>query len=170
MGSAALANWALLGAELRVRLAPQFDHPDRFEVLSREEAAEIEAVAAQIIPADDTPGAREAGVIYFIDRALATFDRDKRETYANGLAELQTKISELFLPATRFSQLSSEQQVEVLKAIEKTTFFTLVRLHTVEGFLSAPRHGGNRGRIGWKALGFDDGFSFEPPFGFYDRT
>src|SRR6266536_1771195 len=41
--------------------------------LSAAEAADIEAVAAQIIPTDDTPGAREAGVVYFIDRVLATF-------------------------------------------------------------------------------------------------
>ena len=32
-----------------------------------------ETTDAQIVPSDDTPGAREAGVIYFIDRALATF-------------------------------------------------------------------------------------------------
>ena len=31
--------------------------------LSASEAADVEAVAAQIIPTDDTPGAREAGVV-----------------------------------------------------------------------------------------------------------
>ena len=38
-------------------------------------AAEIEAIAARIIPSDATPGAREAGVVYFIDRALSTRPR-----------------------------------------------------------------------------------------------
>ena len=37
------------------------------------QAADVDAIAAQIIPTDDTPGAREAGVVYFVDRALATF-------------------------------------------------------------------------------------------------
>src|SRR5262245_51994167 len=41
--------------------------------LTAAEAADIEAVAAQIVPSNDTPGAREAGVVSFIDRALATF-------------------------------------------------------------------------------------------------
>jgi gluconate 2-dehydrogenase gamma chain len=41
--------------------------------LTASEAADIDAVAARIVPTDDTPGAREAGVVYFIDRALATF-------------------------------------------------------------------------------------------------
>ena len=42
---------------------------------------------AQILPSDEGPGAREAGVVYFIDRALATFDSDKREAYRKGMAE-----------------------------------------------------------------------------------
>ena len=41
--------------------------------LSRSELADVDAIASQIIPTDDTPGAREAGVALFIDRALATF-------------------------------------------------------------------------------------------------
>jgi len=41
--------------------------------LSKAELADVDAISAQIIPTDDTPGAREAGVALFIDRALATF-------------------------------------------------------------------------------------------------
>ena len=41
-----------------------------FVNLSREEAAEFEAIAARILPTDETPGAREAGVIYFMDNVL----------------------------------------------------------------------------------------------------
>ena len=36
--------------------------------LSKAEFADVEAIAAQIIPTDATPGAREAGVALFIDR------------------------------------------------------------------------------------------------------
>ena len=70
--------------------------PSKLEVLSAEQAAEIEAAACRIIPSDDTPGAREAGVIYFIDSALATFATDKREEYEKGLPALQAKTRELF--------------------------------------------------------------------------
>ena len=41
--------------------------------LSQAELADVDAIAAQIVPGDSTPGAREAGVALFIDRALATF-------------------------------------------------------------------------------------------------
>ena len=45
-------------------------------------------MAAQIIPTDETPGAREAGVVYFVDRALTTFDVDQQPLYSAGLREL----------------------------------------------------------------------------------
>src|SRR5262245_2477771 len=41
--------------------------------LTQAELADVDAIAAQIIPTDDTPGAREAGAALFIDRELATF-------------------------------------------------------------------------------------------------
>src|SRR4051794_11974866 len=58
----------------------------KLQYLDPQTAADIETLAAQIIPSDDTPGAKEAGVIFFIDRALATFDQDKRALYRDGLA------------------------------------------------------------------------------------
>ena len=76
----------------RAALAPE----SKLEVLSPEQAVEIEAVAARIIPTDSTPGAREAHVIYFIDRALATFDGDKHKLYTRGLRSLQNRSRRLF--------------------------------------------------------------------------
>lgn len=68
----------------------------KLAVLDRD-AAEIEAIAAQIIPSDATPGAQGAGVIHFIDRALATFDKDKLNLYREGLRAAQAKRAEMFL-------------------------------------------------------------------------
>ena len=41
--------------------------PAKFEFLSHAQAAEVEAISALIIPATDTPGAREAGVLVTLD-------------------------------------------------------------------------------------------------------
>ena len=136
---------------------------------SPQEAVEIEAVATQIIPSDDAPGAREAHVVYFIDRALATFDHDKQPTYRQGLKDLQHRTQELFPSANRFSSLTPAQQIQVLTAIEKTDFFELVRVHTIMGFLAKPEYGGNHNQAGWKVIGFEDQMTYEPPFGYYDR-
>ena len=139
-----------------------------FQFFSPQDALEIEAVAAQIIPSDDAPGAREARVIYFIDRALMTFDVDKQLAYMQGLEDLQQRAQGLFPVANRFSSLSSVQQIQLLTAIEHTGFFELVRLHTIMGYLSHPDYGGNHNRAGWKLIGFEDKMTYAPPFGYYD--
>ncbi len=142
--------------------------PSALTVLDRDPAAEIEAMAAQIIPSDGTPGAREAGVIYFIDRALATFDKGKQELYRKGLQDAEAKRAEMFPGSKTIAALAPEQQIALLQAIEKTEFFELLRTHTILGFLGDPSYGGNRDLAGWKLIGFEDRPSFEPPFGYYD--
>ena len=159
----------IIAAQEHAHQTAQSTAPTRFEFLTPEQATEIEAVAAQIIPADDSPGAREARVIYFIDRALTTFDKDSQPLYVKGLKELQSKQKKMFRNSARFSDLNSEQQIKVLKAFEKNAFFEMVRGHTIMGFLADPSYGGNYDRVGWKLIGFKDDFYFKPPFGYYDR-
>lgn len=57
-----------------------------------EDAADVESIIALILPEDETPAAREAGVIHFIDRALATFDWEKQAIYRAGLTEVRQWI------------------------------------------------------------------------------
>ena len=125
-------------------------------------------MAAQIIPTDETPGAREAHCLYFIDRALSTFAKDNQPAYLQGLQDLQAKTQQLYPDAAKFSALTSEQQIKSLTAIEKTPFFRTVRTHTIIGFFSRPVHGGNYDKIGWKLIGYDDSLNHKPPFGYYD--
>lgn len=176
-GSATGLTWAWLAPRMPAILAAQ-EHAHhaaksgsgaRLEFFSHEQAAEVEAVAAQIIPSDDSPGAREAHSVYFIDRALTTFDRGKQNLYTQGLADLQVKTREMFPSATKFSDLNSGQQIQLLTAMEKTPFFNAVRQHTIIGFFANPEYGGNFDKAGWKLIGFEDKFSFEPPFGSYDK-
>ena len=163
------ANYpSILAAQEHVQKATKAGQLPRLAVFTEAQAAEIEAMAAQIIPTDETPGAREAHCVYFIDRALSTFARDNQAAYIQGLQELQAKTRQLYPNAEKFSALASEQQIKTLTAIEKTPFFNLVRTHTVIGFLSRPVHGGNYDKIGWKLIGYDDSLNHKPPFGYYD--
>jgi gluconate 2-dehydrogenase gamma chain len=140
-----------------------------FTSFSPSDAAEIESLAAQIIPSTGSPGAREAGVIYFIDKALATFDKAKRELYRKGLAAAQDKRRELFAGSQSIAALTRDQQIALLTAIEKTEFFEALRTHTVMGFFANPEYGGNRNQVGWKHVGFESSHHFTPPFGYYDK-
>ena len=171
LSSAWLAlRWpAILAAQEHAQRAEASGRPMQFQFFSPEDAVEVEAMAAQIIPSDDTPGAQEARVIYFIDRVLVTFDRDKQPAYTQGLKDLLLRTQMLFPSVNRFASLTPAQQIQVLTAIEKTDFFELVRLHTIMGFLAKPSHGGNRNQVGWEAIGFEDRMTYAPPFGYYDR-
>lgn len=160
---------AILAAQEHAHAAAASGHTGALAFFSPEQAVEVESVAAQIIPKDDTPGAREAGTVYFIDRILTTFERDKQPAYTQGLLELRAKTHELFPAADRFSDLKSDEQIQVLNAVEKSAFFQQIRVHTIVGFFSNPEYGGNEDKIGWNLIGFEDKFDWHPPFGRYDR-
>ena len=137
--------------------------------LSKAELADVDAISAQIIPTDDTPGAREAGVALFIDRALATFFGRMAPDFRSQLAAFRLRCQSQHPAAGSFAALTHEQQIEFLKQVERTPFFERVRLLTLVGMFALPMYGGNRDGIGWKLLGFQDQHIFTPPFGHYDR-
>jgi gluconate 2-dehydrogenase subunit 3-like protein len=187
----ASARWpALLAAATHAHRAAQSAVPPKLEFFSAEEAKEVEAISARLIPTDDTPGAREAGVVYFIDRGLSTFAAEDQKTYREGLPELQVRVTEMFPASSKFSALTPEQQDEVLHSFDEPAgigkagkpaqrnlrqrqgaqnFFETLRQHTIVGFLIDPDYGGNRDGAGWKVIGRDREHMFQPPFGYYDK-
>src|SRR5438105_11998696 len=75
-------HWpAALNAATHARQAAKSAAAPQFTFFTPEEAAEIDAITSRIIPSDDTPGAHEAGVVVFIDRALSTFAADSHKAY-----------------------------------------------------------------------------------------
>jgi len=163
------ANYpGILAAQEHVRQATQAGGLPKLAFFNDAQAVEVDAITAQIIPTDETPGAREAHCMYFIDRALSTFAQKSQPAYVQGLQDLQAKTQQLYPSAGKFSALTAEQQIKVLTDIEKTPFFNMVRTHTIIGFLSRPVHGGNYEKIGWKLIGYDDSLNHKPPFGYYD--
>jgi len=168
-GAWVAANYAgIMEAQAFVQQAASSGQPIKLAFLTEAQAADVDAMAAQIIPSDATPGAREAHVINFIDRALVTFEKNQQQAYVKGLQDLDAQTKTLFPGAARFSALTAEQQMQVLTAMEKTPFFNLVRTHTVTGFFASPIHGGNYNKVGWKLVNYDDSLNHKPPFGYYD--
>jgi len=179
------AHWpAIVAASQHAHQASKSSSPPKFQFFTPEEAAEIDAISARIIPSDETPGAREAGVVYFIDRALATFAVDDQKTYREGLPGLQLRVRELFPALEKFSAATLEQQDQILHSLDEQTdsarrhsrssgasssFFQAVRVHTIVGFLVDPDSGGNREGVGWKVIGREPEHMFQPPFGYYDK-
>ena len=185
------AHWpAVLSAAEHAHKAAASREAQKFEFFTPAEGKEIKALASCIIPSDGTPGAREAGVVYFIDRALVTFSVEDQKTYREGLPELQKRVTELFPGVALFSAATPDQQEAVLESLDEAgakaapqrlryrrsaaaqPLFEVLRVHTIAGFLIDPEVGrkGNRDGLGWAVIGREPGHGFQPPFGFYDKN
>ena len=125
-------------------------------------ALTLDAVAEQIIPADGSPGASEAGVIWFIDELLGQWTNMK-SALESGAADLDQRVT-----GGRFADLPFGAQTQVLTEIEEGSFFSTMRFLTLAGMFAMPSRGGNRDKAGWALIGFADRHVWQPPFGYYD--
>jgi gluconate 2-dehydrogenase gamma chain len=140
------------------------------KTLTRPDADVVDAMTSRILPpVDGRPGAHEAGALYFIDRALATFNAGQKKQYLDGIADLKRRAARKWKSAS-FAALTADQQDAVLRTIEKTPFFQAVRFDTICGTLALPAWGGNRDHAGWRLIGLTHQPAFQPPFGYYDAA
>jgi gluconate 2-dehydrogenase gamma chain len=120
--------------------------------LTADEMRTVTAMADQIIPRTDTPGAVDAGVPAFIDRMLAGYYQDKERTIVRtGLGAVSTDGAEL--AGKRFADLTSEQQVALMREYDREQydytrrnarvqdapphFFRLIKELTIVGFCTS---------------------------------
>lgn len=140
-----------------------------YENITNAEAREIIALAARILPTTDTPGATEAGAVYFFDKAFGTFFAELAGPARGMLAGFQAGVAATFPGAQVFSDLSESDQDTYLKSVENTPFFFGARFMTMAGVFGMSMYGGNRDNIGWKLAGMDGPpHAWLPPFGYYD--
>lgn len=136
---------------------------ERLETFTATEADIADAFVARLIPSDvQGPGAREARVLRYIDRALSGELAASRSAYTAGLAATDVHARSRF--GAGFAALAPAQQDAVLNDLESNAapgftpnsraFFDLVREHALQGMFGDPVHGGNADFIGWDLLGF----------------
>lgn len=171
MATGIAATWVSGAWGHAVARAPGGGGPLATPALTPAQLRDLDAITALIIPTDDAPGAREAHVVDFIDKGLATFAADQRPLFEQGLADLGTRATRRHAGAQAFADLSTDDQTALLHELEAehSEFFEAVRVSTITGFLADPRYGGNADKVGWKLIGFEDRFAWQPPFGWYDR-
>lgn len=139
-----------------------------FRILGDSEARDFAAIAARIIPTTDTPGATEAGVVYFFDNAFAADLRDQLAVARSGLADFRAALTATG-HAGEFGALIDTQQDDFLRSQENSDFFALVRQLTIIGFFAMSSYGGNKDHVGWDLLGFEGHHgAWTYPFGHYD--
>lgn len=175
-----LHSGALLGGAWLAGVGPALDAAGRhaararaeglpFAVFTPREALDMEAVASVMIPTDDTPGARETGVVHFIDRSLESFFEEFLPPVRGWLAGLRDHVQGQHDGVEGFGDLSEATQADVLREVEaQGGAFGLIRTLVMLGMFSHPDYGGNRGRVGWTLLGYEPAEAYQPPFGYYD--
>jgi len=139
---------------------------NRWLFFTDEEASLAESITDCLIPADDYPGAKEAGVINFLDRQLVGYHRRYQNIYRNGLANTRETCLQQF--GIDFNSLKEEKKILLLRSLEENSvpgetwknisssdFFNLILDHTMQGFYGSPRHGGNKDYASYRMLKLD---------------
>src|SRR2546427_1608790 len=163
-GGAFVQTTPSFAAEARAAAAPP--QREALETLTAAESDTLEAIVARLIPSDENgPGAAEARAAHYIDRALAGPLASARKAYAAGLAALNT-----YAQTTKggpFARLQAKDQDAVLSEMEKnaatgftpnsSTFFNLLRAHTIQGTFCDPYYGGNAKFVGGDLIRYPRG-------------
>lgn len=131
--------------------------------LERQQAATLRALCARLIPADDDPGAVDAGAHEYIEVELGTRSfRSSRQGVLDALDGLDALARRR--GGQPFAELDGEAQDRLLIGLQtgeieargwagERTLQLLLSL-TLEGYLGAPVYGGNRDEAGWETIGF----------------
>lgn len=138
----------------------------KWQFFTESEAVTIEAMCEQIVPSDNDPGAKEANVIYFIDKQLVSNYFVHQSAYRKGIIGLNETSRIMF--GNNFEKLNWKNQYQVMLDLESgkakgktweqessSGFFNIVRDHTMQGFYGSPHHGGNKDYVSYKMLGLD---------------
>ena len=132
--------------------------------LNDNDAMTVAALTERLMPgAPGKPGARDAGVLNYIDLALAGAYADLQDFYRRGLAQLDAHCRTTY--GAPFVALDAGRQDQVIVALEDgraagfswpsaPALFNTIRTHTMEGMFADPIYGGNKDFAGWRLVGF----------------
>ncbi|MEP7000820.1 MAG: gluconate 2-dehydrogenase subunit 3 family protein [bacterium] len=142
---------------------------ETFAHLTSAEAHTVRAFAAQILPSEaGSPGANEARVVNFVDRAFGDpFFADAVPVLRAGLAELDTQARALG-ERNGFGALPDAEQTAIMRLMSASAFFVSARTLVLTGAFSDSSYGGNYDGAGFTIMGMEHHTSYAAPFGFYD--
>ena len=89
----------------------------KFKFFSPYQATVIEEVTSLIIPSDNSPGAREAGIVFAIDNSISENKR-LQTIYQKGIEWLDFKAKEL-TGRDSYLDLNQDERIEILKIADQ---------------------------------------------------
>jgi gluconate 2-dehydrogenase gamma chain len=174
IAAAAASTWAVGNPSVAeaATWAAQAAAGQQYQSLTAAQARELDAVTSTLVPSDGTPGAREARVVRFIDRSLATWAKDQKPMVEGALKALGDYVRVRRNGNASFAAVPEKDRTATLEGFEREhpqEFNGAFWFPTMAGMFTNPSYGGNANKVGWQLMGFKDQFSWAPPFGYYDR-
>lgn len=137
-----------------------------FRIFTQEEVDCLDAICEQFIPTDEYLGARDAGVVNFIDKLVYQRFPELKESYKQGIQSLDSYCNATYRKP--FAQMSWDEQYSTLTKMERnelpesywtevsqTGFFNTVLRNTMQGYYGSPRHGGNKDYVSFRMMRLD---------------
>ena len=110
--------------------------------LSTSQESLLEQVVDTIIPATDTPGAKELNVHLFVQKMVTDcYEKEAQENLVSGLKTLEAKAKQKH--GRMFGACSTDERIALLKAMEQSgevseqEFYKLVKGLTVRGYMNS---------------------------------
>ncbi|MGV3587461.1 MAG: gluconate 2-dehydrogenase subunit 3 family protein [Adhaeribacter sp.] len=119
------------------------DKPNR--LVSPDQETLLAALVETIIPATDTPDAKDLGVHQFIFKMLADcYEKPAQERFTAGLKELDKLVKAGYgksfvacTPAQRLEILKAREEAAKILPPEKEPFFPFLKNMTIQGYLNS---------------------------------
>jgi hypothetical protein len=132
--------------------------PTTPRAFSAAETATLGDLVETMLPTTDTPGAKSAGVHWYLDD-VAGFEKDLRDGMKRGIALADAKATQLHGAA--YSALPAEKQDTVMEALSKGTqeerqFFALLKTRVIDAYYKSEM--GLLGELAWVGHEFHTSF------------
>ncbi len=157
---------AIYGSLLLIPACKNNDNKQKYNCFTNNESECLESICEQFIPTDDFPGAKETGIINFIDRLLYTRFPELKIKYTKGIYSLESYTNTIFKKS--FKDLPWDIQMSILQKMEnkqlpekywtdisQKEFFEMVLRNTMQGYYGSPRHGGNKNYTSFRMMKLD---------------
>ena len=139
---------------------------DALRFLTAAEAPTLEAMLERMIPSNvppGAPGARETGVLRYIDAQLVGPRLAQHQELVRGGLRALDEVAR-GAGSLRFHELPTDEQDEWLRRAQRgegafgsPRFFQVVLTMALEGHWGDPRYGGNHDELAWRWVGIDPG-------------
>lgn len=156
--------FAIGGEEEKTPTRSQSLIKGKFKFFTQHQALVVQEVICLIIPTDDDPGAKEAGVIFKLDQVVANSDK-LQKLYTKGI-EWLNYMSQKVSNKASFIDLSRSEKIKILKIADSSNpshlykvspsinvntriarrFFYTIKRQTFEIFYT--------NEVGWQVVGY----------------